>query len=106
MIKNKLKHLLLKWVTEASQHTEKLSQEPARLNHYERKMHLRNPMHITLYNVTGGHVVKFTRVDHNDSPRRVDESEYESSYIITKDDDFEKALAQFISLEALKNVGR
>ena len=58
----------------------------------------KNPMNITLYNAVGGRIVRFTRWD------SVKDSTQETTYVVNSDEDFEKALASFIALEALKHV--
>lgn len=58
----------------------------------------KNPMNITLYNAVGGRIIKFHRYD-----RKIDET-YETLYLIKSDEDFEKALGQYIALEAIKHV--
>lgn len=58
----------------------------------------KNPMNITLYNAVGGRIVKFSRWD------RTNDTTLETTYVVNNDDDFEKALAGFIALEALKYV--
>ena len=58
----------------------------------------KNPMNITLYNAVGGRIVRFTRWD------RVNDTTQETTYVVDSTEDFEKALASFIALEALKHV--
>lgn len=58
----------------------------------------KNPMNITLYNAVGGRIVRFTRWD------QANDCTQETTYVVGTDEDFEKALAKFIALEALKHV--
>lgn len=58
----------------------------------------KNPLNITLYNAVGGRIVKFHSYN-----RKTDQM-YETTYIIPSDEDFEKALGQFITLEAIKHT--
>jgi len=56
----------------------------------------KNPMNITLYNATGGRIIKFHSYN-----RQTDRST-ETTYIVSSDEDFESALSKFITLEAMK----
>ncbi len=58
----------------------------------------KNPLNITLYNATGGRIVKFHSYD-----RQAGRSS-ETTYIIPSEDDFESALGKFITLEAMKHT--
>jgi len=58
----------------------------------------KNPMNITLYNAVGGRIVRFSRWD------RANDTTQETTYVVDSSEDFEKALASFIALEALKHV--
>lgn len=58
----------------------------------------KNPMNITLYNATGGKIIKFHSYD------GYTDKSTETTYIVPSDENFEEALGKFIALEAMKHI--
>jgi hypothetical protein len=59
----------------------------------------KNPMHITLYNAIGGHIVKFTYYDDTKDRNK------ETTYIVGADENLKEAIAKFIAAESIKHAG-
>lgn len=53
-------------------------------------------LNMTVYTAIGGRIVKFNHYDHTI------EREYNATYIINNDEDFESALGKIITLESMK----
>jgi len=103
------KKLLARWAAEGTQayeyngeplYTSATSAANAKrpYNGESRGEEFKNPMNITLYNAMGGRIIKFHSYN-----RKLEQSQ-ETTYIVPSDEDFESALGQFITIEAMKHT--
>lgn len=102
-----LKRMVASWVDEVRNERSMRVQQPAhtqgqlsnRKNPNEEDDTFKNPLNITLYNAVGGRIIKFTHWDRDHGKA------HETTYVIDADQNFEEALGQFITIEAMKHVG-
>ncbi len=97
-----LKKILARWVDEGNDDIWGLGGKFGELDKIDHssEFSLGEPMNITIYNITGGKVVKF----HSYHRRKGENSE--TAYIVLPSEDLAEALAKFITLETLKNADK
>lgn len=61
-------------------------------------MHFKDPLNITIFNATGGKIVKFSTYNERNGESN------ETTYLVHADENFEESLSKFIALEAIKHV--
>jgi hypothetical protein len=84
-----------RWMYKMTQDGRDMDRKPPHGHQLFPPHEFRNPMNVTLYNATGGRIVKFTRTSNL--------AEQVTVYIVPDGEDFEKAFSGFVTMEALKH---
>ena len=93
-----MKKILARWVGDAMQMDSNVDEDwNLPKSEVDTSIDLNDPMHITIYNATGGKIIKFTSYDSDHMGSK------ESVYLIHAEDNFEEVLTQFITIEMMKH---
>ena len=94
-----LKRKLAKWVNDANCEVDEVCCESPKVSAQGvggNGSNFRDPMNITIYNATGGKIIKFMHYNHKTHDER------ETIYLVHTEENFEDALTKFMTVEAMK----